>query len=107
MQARLVTKADAGRAELVGGLSKEQFLAAIQNERAWELCFEGMRRADLVRWNLLATKIAETNTKVKAIRSNYNYPAGTNFVAGKHELYPFPQNETDVNKAITRQNPKY
>lgn len=107
LQARFVTKANTGRADLGTGLAKEDFLTAIQNERAWELCFEGMRRADLIRWNLLGAKIEETNTKVKAIRSNYNYPAGTNFVAGKHELYPLPQNETDVNKAITRQNPGY
>lgn len=88
-------------------LNKDNFLKSVQQERAWELCFEGMRRADLIRWNILGEKIMETNTKVKAIRSNYTYPAFTNFVAGKHELYPFPQNETDVNKSITRQNPGY
>lgn len=107
LQARLITKATALRAELPTGLTKDQFLTAVQNERSWELCFEGMRRADLIRWNLLADKIVETNTKLKAIRSTYTYAAFTNFVKGKHELYPFPQNETDVNKAITRQNPGY
>ncbi|MES2774086.1 MAG: RagB/SusD family nutrient uptake outer membrane protein [Bacteroidota bacterium] len=104
--AKLVPKPTAAMVDL-SSLSKDNFLKAIQQERAWELCFEGMRRADLVRWNILGEKITETNTKVKAIRSNYVYPAFTNFVAGKHELYPFPQNETDVNKSITRQNPGY
>ena len=66
-----------------------------------------MRRADLIRWGILSDKIIETNAAVKLIRSNYFYPSIANFVAGKHELYPFPQNETDVNKSITRQNPKY
>jgi hypothetical protein len=66
-----------------------------------------MRRADLIRWGILADKIAETSAAVKLIRSGYFYPSVTNFVSGKHELYPFPQNETDVNKSITRQNPKY
>lgn len=107
LEARLMTKANAARAELATGLSKAQFLDTLKNERAWELCFEGMRRADLIRWNNLASKIVETNTKVKAIRSNYNFPTGVNFTANKHELYPFPQNETDVNRNIKRQNPGY
>jgi hypothetical protein len=66
-----------------------------------------MRRSDLVRWNKLATKIKETNDNLKAIRSTYFYVAFANFVPGRHELYPLPQNELDVNKSITRQNPNY
>nr|WP_199077575.1 RagB/SusD family nutrient uptake outer membrane protein [Pedobacter sp. ASV19] len=93
--------------DLPSGLSKNDFLLRIQNERSWELCFEGMRRADLIRWNLLGDKIVATQTAVKAIRTQYNYVAGTNFVKGKHELYPIPQNEIDVNKNITRQNPGF
>lgn len=105
--AQLVSKPTAAVTNLPTGLDKANFLKAIQQERAWELSGEGMRRADLIRWGILADKITETNTAVKAIRSNYFYPAFTNFVSGKHELYPFPQNETDVNKGITRQNPQY
>ena len=77
------------------------------NERAFELAFEGMRRSDLIRWNMLASKIKETNDALKAYRATYFYVASTNFIAGKHELYPFPQNELDVNKNINRQNPNY
>jgi len=105
--ARLVPKPAASEINLPTGLSKDNFFKAIQQERAWELSGEGMRRADLIRWGILATKITETNAALKAIRSTYFYPAITNFVTGKHELYPYPQNETDVNKNITRQNPKY
>jgi len=79
------------------GLNYTSFFTAIQNERAWELCFEGERRNDLIRWNLLGTAIKATQTAVLAIRSNFSYPAGTNFVEGKHQLYPIPQNERDVN----------
>ncbi|KDN55683.1 RagB/SusD family nutrient uptake outer membrane protein [Flavobacterium seoulense] len=104
--ATVVTKPTATQINL-SGLNKANFLKAIQQERAWELLGEGMRRADLIRWGILADKIAETNTAVKAIRSNYFYPSFTNFVSGKHELYPYPINETDVNKGITRQNPQY
>jgi hypothetical protein len=66
-----------------------------------------MRRADLIRWNLLGDKIKATQDAVKAIRAQYAYEAATNFKKGKHELYPFPSNEMDVNKKITRQNPGF
>jgi hypothetical protein len=105
--ARILPKPTTAEMNLTTGLSKANFLKALQEERAWELSGEGMRRADLIRWGILGDKIAETSAAVKLIRSTYFYPAITNFVSGKHELYPFPQNETDVNKSITRQNPKY
>ncbi|KFF12573.1 RagB/SusD family nutrient uptake outer membrane protein [Flavobacterium hydatis] len=105
--ARVLPKATTAEMNLKTGLSKADFLKALQQERAWELSNEGMRRADLIRWGILADKIAETSTAVKLIRTTYFYPSVANFVSGKHELYPFPQNETDVNKSITRQNPKY
>jgi hypothetical protein len=105
--ARILPKPTPAEMNLATGLSKESFLKALQQERAWELSGEGMRRADLIRWGILADKIAETSAAVKLIRPTYFYPSITNFVSGKHELYPFPQNETDVNKSITRQNPKY
>jgi hypothetical protein len=105
--ARILTKPTTAEMSLATGLSKDNFFKAIQQERAWELSGEGMRRADLLRWGILSDKIAETSVAVKVIRPAYFYPSITNFVPGKHELYPFPQNETDVNKSITRQNPKY
>ncbi|KGE13227.1 RagB/SusD family nutrient uptake outer membrane protein [Sphingobacterium deserti] len=105
--ARLVPKPIVSSVELSAGLSKDAFFQAIVRERAWELCFEGMRRADLIRWNLLSTKIQETTAAVRAIRANYSYEAGVNFRASKHELWPFPSNETDVNRNIDRNNPGY
>lgn len=46
--------------------SSEDFFNAIVNERAWEFGGEGLRRFDLVRWNLYGKKIMET---VKAHRN--------------------------------------
>lgn len=103
--ASLVAKPSTSTVDIATGLNKQQFFDILVDERAKELCFEGMRRADLIRWNLLGTKIAETLVKVRATRATYPYLAGTNFVVGKHELFPFPQNEIDVNTAIKRQNP--
>ena len=39
--------------------SKEAFFNAIVNERAWEFGGEGLRRFDLIRWNIYAQKIEE------------------------------------------------
>ena len=40
--------------------SKEAFFNAIVDERAWEFGGEGLRKFDLIRWNLYAKKIEET-----------------------------------------------
>ena len=48
--------------------TKAGFFDAIVNERYLEFGHEGIRRYDLLRWNLLATKIAEARTKIQQIR---------------------------------------
>ncbi|HJT74641.1 MAG TPA: RagB/SusD family nutrient uptake outer membrane protein, partial [Chitinophaga sp.] len=48
--------------------SKEEFFNAIVNERYLEFGHEGIRKYDLIRWNLLAAKLAETRTKIQQIR---------------------------------------
>jgi hypothetical protein len=47
---------------------KASFFNAIVNERYLEFGHEGIRKFDLLRWNLLATKIAEARTKIQQIR---------------------------------------
>ena len=44
--------------------SKTDFLKSIQDERLFEFCSEGIRKYDLIRWNLLASKIAETKAEL-------------------------------------------
>jgi starch-binding outer membrane protein, SusD/RagB family len=48
--------------------TKVGFFDAIVNERFLEFGHEGIRKYDLIRWNLLATKIAETRTKLVQMR---------------------------------------
>lgn len=48
--------------------TKDSFFTAIVNERWLEFGSEGIRKYDLIRWNLLATKIAETRQAIQAIR---------------------------------------
>lgn len=48
--------------------SKAGFFDAIVNERFLEFGHEGIRRYDLLRWNLLSTKLAEARLKIQQIR---------------------------------------
>jgi starch-binding outer membrane protein, SusD/RagB family len=46
------------------GLSKDDFFKALVRERSLELGGEGVRKYDLIRWNLLATAINETKANL-------------------------------------------
>lgn len=81
-------------------------------ERARELCFEGFRRFDLIRWNKLKSTIADFAVKFAkevndGLVKEYKFTAGERFQSGKHELYPIPAYEVRETKNVIRQNPNY
>lgn len=93
-------------------LGKDDFRNEIVDERARELSFEGHRRMDLIRWNLLGAKIQETNTKVvEAIAGGklnaFIFTAAEKYTPGKHELYPIPAYDIRETNGIITQNPNY
>ena len=53
--------------DLPAGLSKTTFFDAIVKERSLELGGEGVRKFDLIRWNLLAKKISDTKAALLAM----------------------------------------
>lgn len=79
---------------IMPGLSQDAFLQALKHERITELAGEGWRYADLLRWGDL--------NKDLIVRD----PEFANFQTGKHELYPIPQRDIDLNPNLT-QNPGY
>ncbi|MDB5250179.1 MAG: RagB/SusD protein [Segetibacter sp.] len=83
-----------GMSELPAGMTQAQFLAQIKHERIVELSGEGWRWADLLRWGELTTDLKARD------------PEFTNFVKGKHEYYPIPQTDIDLNPNLA-QNPNY
>ncbi len=65
----------------------------IRNERRIELAMEHERFFDLIRWGIAEQAL---------------HAAGkTNFVAGKHNLMPIPQDEIDKSNGVLKQNPGY
>jgi len=81
----------AGLQDLPLGLSQVEFLDALVQERAWELCFEGQRWFDLNRTGKLIATISE-----------YGQPID----ASKHTVFPIPLRELDTNPSLV-QNPGY
>ncbi|WP_256011477.1 RagB/SusD family nutrient uptake outer membrane protein [Desertivirga xinjiangensis] len=49
--------------------SKERFFEAIVDERALEFTGEMLRKADLIRWNMLDTKLQEAKTKLEQLEN--------------------------------------
>lgn len=81
-------------------------------ERARELCFEGFRRFDLIRWNRLKETIDDFYQKFNqeievGLLKSYKFTAGERFQTGKHELYPIPTYEVRETKNVIKQNPRY
>jgi len=80
--------------QVMPGLSKEAFLAQLKHERITELTGEGHRWEDLGRWGDLGPQLASRD------------PGFANFVVGKNEFLPIPQQDLDINPNL-QQNPKW
>ncbi|MCW3466108.1 RagB/SusD family nutrient uptake outer membrane protein [Chitinophaga nivalis] len=93
-------------ADLPAGLSKADFLLQIQDERARELCFEGLRKHDLIRWGLYLSKMQSLATEITATAPaawKYAASAAKN-VTARNLLFPIPTTETTINHLV-EQNP--
>lgn len=86
-----------------------KFRTALYWERGFELAFEGQRKFDLIRWGILkeALTLFGENTAVNT-STNIAYPAYRNFKKGKHELFPIPEDELQINSKLEGvNNPGY
>lgn len=83
---------------------KGDFLQTIQDERSRELCFESLRRNDLIRWGIYVFSI-------KAMANDYETSSGVpssmrtivsslKSVNSKHLFWPIPTHEISLNKAL-------
>ena len=94
--------------DLDSTLGYEAFQKAVRDERAHELCFEGHRRQDLVRWGIYYQTIR--NTFQELVRWHENAPDYYRIIdytiEGKNELLPIPQREMDLMNQY-EQNPNW
>ena len=96
----------AGLSTLKSGHSYLEFQQAVRDERSHELCFEGHRRQDLVRWGIYYDTIKQTVADLTDWHHDApaNYLVGEHTLEGKHELLPIPQRDLDMMK-LCKQNP--
>ncbi|MEQ9289625.1 MAG: RagB/SusD family nutrient uptake outer membrane protein [Cyclobacteriaceae bacterium] len=78
------------RVDRTGG-GGEQFRQEVRDERSWELCSEGQRHADLVRWGIYVQTVKETGQTVvdMGYTNNDQYIAG-DFIQDHHIYHPIP-----------------
>ena len=84
----------------------------IKTESRLELCWEGQRYENLIRWGDASSVLTAKGQQNPALQTDgsivwevYNDdPAKCGFKTGKHELFPFPETEMSVNPNMV-QNP--
>ncbi len=77
-------------------LSQEELREAIRKERAYELCFEGHRKQDLIRWGIYYQTIRQTAIELANWYDAANYSVARYTIEGRHELMPIPQRDLDL-----------
>lgn len=76
------------------GLSEQDARTAIYNERRVELCFEGERWFDLVRWNIFIPTM-------QAFKTKYNV-TGMGNIEERLKVFPIPSRERALNPNLTQ-----
>ena len=103
-----IVRERAGVAPL-SGLSYAEFQQEVRDERGRELCFESLRKYDLVRWGIYTDAIQ----KLGEVTYDKRWPTGSNYSTArafaertqkKHEFLPIPLKELAINTELS-QNP--
>lgn len=94
--------------DLTPGLGKEAFQLAIRDERMRELCFEAVRKADLIRWGHFFADMQEFaswatgNGAGVTATGNPNGLQGVRNVSQRHVLLPKPTYELNLNRLLVQ-----
>jgi hypothetical protein len=104
----LVRKRAMPSAPAVAGLTQGTFRQMIRDERARELCFEGERKNDLIRWGIYVDAMTNGRTMMVADSRwhvNKKYASAiANYTSERHVLYPIPSSELATNHKM-KQSP--
>jgi hypothetical protein len=88
----------AGLENLTPGLDYNGFMDSLLQERSWELCFEGKRWEDLVRFGKLIETVQQLTT---------TNPLGAENIKEHHIFMPIPQIEITLSNGVLIQNDGY
>lgn len=92
--------------EALKNLDYATFQQEVRDERARELCFESLRKYDLVRWGIYVDAI---HNKLGAATATKRWDPGNNFLGAaayannttdKHQFLPIPSRELSVNTKL-------
>ena len=113
VHSRAFSEADKGYAEAYMAsvpTDKDGFFEAIVDENAWELTGEGVRKFDLIRWNLLVKKTNEMKQQYldeivgkvpEKVYFNYTDAAKTKIDVKSFTWYATPSNTSDYDGNMT------
>jgi len=90
----------------ISGLSKEDLRKEIRNERPRELCYEALRKGDIVRWGIFYERMQFTYNEMLLapgwgtnVRKAYFSNA-----SARDTLWPIPEYEIGLNSKLTQNN---
>jgi len=89
-------------ADLPDNMDERGFLKEIQDERSRELCFESLRKKDLIRWGIYVETLRAAANEIKTEAPSsltYGSLAGDN-VSDRDKLLPIPDYERGINKLL-------
>jgi hypothetical protein len=88
----------------INGLLYDDFKAEIKEERARELCFEALRKNDLVRWGDFYNNMKFILGQVPAGTSSYLVSARSYYgnAMPRDVVWPIPTYEMGVNRKLTQ-----
>jgi hypothetical protein len=95
----VLTDADLSAAQTA---SKNALRSAIQDERARELCYEAVRKPDLIRWGIYITTLKQMAIDIRASApaAFRNVAVIGEFLDERNKLLPIPASEIAVNPSL-------
>ncbi|TDQ75993.1 RagB/SusD family nutrient uptake outer membrane protein [Sphingobacterium yanglingense] len=97
----VLTRIEDADLELSQTLDRDSFLKVMQEERSRELCFEALRRYDLIRWGILVKNMKIILGQMNSELTNITYQnASFMNITDKHVVYPIPLREFQLNRAL-------
>jgi hypothetical protein len=105
-------RARVGMPNLPGGLSKDELILRIRNERRVELAMEGFRYFDVRRWNTPDSDLEKTDRWINAMLITRNDDGSYTYRRGpasrermcwtqKYMWLPIPMNDVNIMKSLT------